>query len=83
VPALEALHALSGLHGQRRTAGCGADFVQERQAMLELAVGRALLRCGSPLGADILAGYLDDVRALFVRYAAGSLAEVSSAARVR
>jgi hypothetical protein len=77
---LRAIHALPNLHGQRRTGGCGADFVQERWAMLELALGRALLRCGSPLGAEILAGYLDDVRALFVRFAGESLGGGTSGA---
>lgn len=77
VPILEQLHRHQALHGQVTPAGLQSDFFQERQAMLELAIGRALLRCGSPAGAAILIDYLADGRALLAEAAHSELSAVT------
>ncbi|AXK31646.1 FAD-dependent oxidoreductase [Streptomyces armeniacus] len=79
VPALERLHDRPALHGQHRTGGIEPDDVQERRALLELALGRALAACGSPRGPHILVRYLDDNRALLAEQAHSRLAAFTGA----
>jgi flavin-dependent dehydrogenase len=69
VPVLETMHRHPLLRGQQCTAEVQADYFLERRAMLELAIGRALARCGSPEGYRILIDYLPDNRALLARSA--------------
>ena len=65
---LERLHAKPGLHGlARRTPE--TDVITERNAILELGIGRALHGLGSPGGGEILRGYLDDCRILYAKHA--------------
>ena len=63
------MHRHPLLRGQQCTAEVQADYFLERRAMLELAIGRALARCGSPEGYRILIDYLPDNRALLARSA--------------
>ncbi|MEU5363970.1 FAD-dependent oxidoreductase [Streptomyces sp. NPDC005925] len=63
VPVLTRLHRHPALHGQHRTGGIEPDDFQERRAMLELALARALAQCGSSRGLDVLLAYLTDCRA--------------------
>lgn len=45
--------------------------------MLELGIARALARCGSPEGYEVLAAYLDDVRALLAERAHDELIDLT------
>jgi hypothetical protein len=63
IPLLGRLHGRPALHGNVCRSGFQADYFAERQAMMELMIGRALARCGSPLGFEILIAYLEDTRA--------------------
>lgn len=69
VPALTRLHARPALHGQRRTRGLEPDDLQERRALCELALARALAACGDTAGARTLVDYLTDNRALLAAQA--------------
>ncbi len=53
------------------------DFLQERMAYLELVIGRALARCGSPAGYVILISYLEDSRGLMAEHAHTELAAIT------
>lgn len=80
IPILQKMHAHPLLRNQYRREVLEPNFVQERQALLELAIGRALARCGSPDGYQILIAYLDDTRALLAEQAhseLGACAQVS------
>lgn len=69
VPILEKLHKCPFLKNQVVKTGLQIDYIQERRAILELAIGRALARCGSLKGFEILINYLDDNRALLTEQA--------------
>jgi ribulose 1,5-bisphosphate synthetase/thiazole synthase len=73
IAALQKLHAHPLLHGQSVKSGFQTDFVIERVAMLELGLGKALARCGSPAGYRILIEYLDDNRAALAEQAQSNL----------
>ena len=73
LPMLERLHSHALLRDQVTRSGFQPDFFHERQAMLELAIGRALARCGSVKGLKILVAYLDDNRALLAESAHAEL----------
>lgn len=45
--------------------------------MLELGIARAMARCGSPDGFDLLVDYLDDVRALLAERAHSELIDLT------
>jgi len=81
ISALEVLADKPGIAGS--AIAFGADprkslgHVAERHAYLELCVGRALARCGSPRGYDILIGYLRDMRGVLARSAHDELVELS------
>ncbi len=76
VPILLALHAKPGLHGLA-SGRVQADIMEERMGYLEVAIGRALARCGSPRGVAILAGFLGDSRAVLATHAHDELAAVA------
>ncbi|MGP3969868.1 FAD-dependent oxidoreductase [Streptomyces sp. 6N223] len=78
VPALERLHDRPALRHQWRTAGIEPDDVQERRALLELALGRALAACGSPRGYRVLAHYLADNRSLLAAQAHSRLTALTA-----
>lgn len=69
IPILERLYTHPLLKDQVVKDKFQTDIFQERRAILELAIGRALARCGSPLGMRILINYLDDNRALLAEQA--------------
>lgn len=77
IPILEKLHAHPPLRDQVTREGFQPDYFRERQAMLELAIGRALARCGSPRGLSVLIAYLDDNRALLAEQAHSELVAIS------
>ncbi|WP_158299428.1 FAD-dependent oxidoreductase [Paenibacillus antri] len=64
VPALKRLRRIPFLRDQQARDGAQPDYFLERRAMLEVAIGRALARCGDAEGYDVLIGYLSDNRAL-------------------
>ena len=69
IPLLKQLHSYAPFHQHVHTAGMQADYLQERIAYLELIIGRALARCGSPDGFVILINYLRDLRAIMAEHA--------------
>ena len=60
IPILEKLHAYPVLRGLATRKGFQSDYLLERRAMLELALGKAMARCGSPQGLSLLIAYLED-----------------------
>ena len=77
VPILQRLHAYAPFHDKTRYSGFQPDYVEERLAYLELVIGRALARCGSPDGYVILISYLTDSRALLAEHAHTELAAIT------
>ena len=77
IPLLERLHAHAALQDQVSRSGFQPDFFEERQAMLELGIARALARCGSPGGFQVLIAYLDDARALLAGRAHSELIDLT------
>ncbi|MCM3115047.1 FAD-dependent oxidoreductase [Neobacillus sp. MER 74] len=78
IPMLEQLLRIPSVNNQQCYAGHQADFFLERRALLELAIGRALARCGSAKGYEILVNYLDDVRSLLSKQAHTELKRLSA-----
>ncbi len=76
-PILQQLHSYPPFRGHRLTAGFQVDYLPERWAYLEVAIGRALARCASPEGVLILVGYLEDVRALLAASAHDELIAIA------
>lgn len=76
VPLLVDLHGRDGLHDLHATAP-EPDYFLERMAYLELAIARALARCGAPTGVRVLCTYLDDVRAILAEHAQDELIAVA------
>lgn len=77
IPILEKLHRAPALSGLVSRTGFQPDFVTERRALLEVALGKALARCGSPQGFAVLIAYLDDSRALLAEQAHANLVRIS------
>jgi hypothetical protein len=78
VPVLKQLLQIPYLNNLYCYDGHQADFFLERRALLELAIGRALARCGSSKGYEILITYLDDVRSLLSKQAYTELKQLST-----
>jgi ribulose 1,5-bisphosphate synthetase/thiazole synthase len=76
-PLLKKLHTYPPFCNKQLTGGIQADYLKERPAYLEVVIGRALARCGSPDGVIILINYLNDVRALLAEQAHDELIAVS------
>ncbi len=77
IPLLQQVHGYAPFHGQSRRQGFEPDYVQERLAYLEVTLGRALARCGSPDGYVVLISYLEDARALLAEYAHSELVSIT------
>ncbi len=77
VPILKRLHSGELFRGHVVPEGLQIDYLAERLAWLELALGRALARCGAPEGYVVLIDYLRDVRALVADAAHVELMAVS------
>jgi ribulose 1,5-bisphosphate synthetase/thiazole synthase len=77
IPILQKLHSYGPLRNLVMTGEFNPDFVHERRAMLEIAIGRALARCSSADGYAVLISYLDDNRALLAEGAHSGLASIS------
>jgi len=60
IPLLQQLHSYSSLRGKQCHSAFRYGLLHERVAFLEVVVGRALARCGSPEGLSILISYLND-----------------------
>ncbi len=69
IPILQRLHAHPLLHGLTRKGGIDPNYLHDRQASLEIAIERALARCGDRQGYDTLISYLDDARSLLAEAA--------------
>jgi hypothetical protein len=69
LPMLERLHRVPLLRGQQCARGPQPDYFMERRSMLELSIGRAMARCGSLEGYNILSAYLSDNRSLLAKNA--------------
>lgn len=77
VPMLHRLHSYAPFRDQVCPQGFQADFFYERQAYLELVIGRTLARCGSLEGYAVLVNYLDDARSLLAEHAHSELKAIS------
>ena len=77
IPVLKQLHSYSPFHNQVALSGFQPDHLQERLAYLEVLIGRALARCGSPEGFLILINYLSDARALLAEHAHSELIAIT------
>ncbi len=81
VPILESLLRRPALRDRVLPAGSdprrSADHAAERCAYLELSLGRALARCGSPRGYRVLIAYLADQRLYLARSAFLELLDLS------
>jgi|GEM_PF-668161 len=72
---------VSGIQDLLKDKNIGGYWTQEYQlvrwrvfgAVLELAIGASLARCGSRSGYELLAKYLDDIHYIFKRFATGEL----------
>ncbi|MGZ4162168.1 MAG: hypothetical protein ACXVNF_15415, partial [Neobacillus sp.] len=78
IPVLMQLLQIQYVNNQHCYQGHQADYFLERRSILELAVGRALARCGSAKGYEILINYLDDVRSLLSKQAHTELMRLSA-----
>jgi ribulose 1,5-bisphosphate synthetase/thiazole synthase len=77
IPILQKLHSYAPLQNLVVVDRFDPDFIHERQAMLELAIGRSLARCGSSEGLKILISYLQDNRAILAEGAHSELAAIT------
>lgn len=77
IPLLKQLHSYPPFHHRELLSGFQPDYLLERPAYLEVVIGRALARCGSPDGAIVLINYLNDVRALLAEHAHDELVAIS------
>lgn len=77
IPILKQLHRYPPYYNQVSDKGFQPDYTKERRAYLELVVGRALARCGSPDGFVILINYLNDVRALLAEHSHTELVAIT------
>ncbi len=77
IPLLQRLRSYPTLRDQVAHQGFQPDYFRERQALLELAIARALARCGSEEGVRLLVSYLGDVRALLAEQAHTTLQAVT------
>lgn len=77
IPLLDRLHAHAPLRDQVYRDGFQPAVFEERRAMLELGIARAMARRGSPEGLDLLVEYLDDVRALLAERAHSELIDLT------
>lgn len=73
------LHEHPLLH-DKSTLQPQADFMLERLAYLELAMGRSLARCGHARGYEVLMTYLGDSRAILAEHAQDELEKISGKA---
>jgi NADPH-dependent 2,4-dienoyl-CoA reductase/sulfur reductase-like enzyme len=77
VPVLKRLHGYPLFRSQVTTSGFQPEFREERLAYLEMLIGRAMARCGSPEGFLVLINYLDDVRTLLAEHAHAELVAIA------
>jgi hypothetical protein len=77
IPILEKLHANPALRNQGSRKGAQPDYFKERQAMCELAIGKAMSRCGSAKGFALVISYLDDNRAMLTEQAHSHLVRIA------
>lgn len=77
IPLLQKLHSYAPLHGNICKEGIQPDYFEERRSMLELTIARALARCGSIDGYNVLIPYLGDVRSLLAEHAHEELKNIT------
>jgi hypothetical protein len=77
IPSLIKIYSNRFLNGQSIKSGIQEDFILERLGLLELILGRALARCGSIKGLQIMIEYLDDFRAILTEFAHTSLIRIT------
>ena len=77
VPYLKKLHANPFLNRRSLKRGIEPHFVLERLSLMELILGRALARCGSQDGYEVLIDYLDDMRAVLNEFAHSTLVKIT------
>ena len=86
IPALNLLAKKKGISGSlrpigtdpRETAKGSVSIMEDRYAYLELSIGRAMARCGSKRGYQIVISYLTDIRGFLARSAHEELTVLSN-----
>ena len=78
VPALKRLHSCVFIKNNSVKDGLVIDHLKDRMALLELLLGRAMARCGSIDGYNLLIEYLDDNRAVLAEFANTALSKITS-----
>jgi hypothetical protein len=78
IPSLIKIHSNRFLNGQSIKSGIQVDFILERLGLLELILGRALARCGSIQGLQIMIEYLDDFRGILTEFAHTTLIRITN-----
>jgi len=89
IPALNLLAKKKGIAGGLRPIGTDpretgkgrVSIVEDRYAYLELSIGRAMARCGSERGYQILIDYLSDIRGFLARSAHEELTALCASSR--
>lgn len=74
---LKRIHAHPAFYNRSQPEGFEQDYFMERQAYLELVIGRALARLGDRDGFDVLVRYLTDARALLAEHAHSELRAIT------
>lgn len=77
IPDLLRLRAMDLLQNRVFHGTSQPDYFEERLAYLEVVIGRALARCGSKQGSQILALYVEDSRSLLARHAYRELLDIT------
>lgn len=77
IPILEKIHQHPLLHNFWNLPGIAPDFIQERLARTEISLARALARCGSREGYQILIRYLAAAHSLHVKAAHQALKSIT------
>lgn len=74
---LRRIHSNPSFNNRSLPEGFEQDYFLERQAYLELVIGRALARLGDREGLDVLIRYLTDARALLAEHAHSELRAIT------
>ena len=77
VPILQQLYRYPVFHGNVLEKGFQANYLKERQAYLEVVIGRSMARCGSPEGLVVSINFLNDARGLLAEQAHDELVDIT------
>jgi hypothetical protein len=78
IPHLRKLQNNPFLNRRSLKSGIEEHHILERLSLMELILARALARCGSAEGYEVLIEYLDDMRAVLAEFSHNALVQVSN-----